>query len=372
MLMDWYSGLVHEGIAEFAAERGWMLNSHMAQWRTRPDGWNGDGVLATVGVGSESLGFIERLGLPTVDLGLHYPGIFPGVAADNHESGRLAARHYIERGHRHFAFLFFQNSLVEQERFDGFSQELRGAGHKPLELHWTQKTTEVSVDYAQTMEWAKHHLVALPKPCAVNCGGDYIASMILDACVESGIRVPEEIMVIGAGNDRLICEFASVPLTSVDVRQREIGRRAAQLLESLMDGNPAPKKIIRVKAGSITERQSTRFRAVFDPTVREALSFIWRNYHRKISVDDVTAQVPVSRSTLYAAFEQEIGVTMAKAITQVRMENACQLLRETVTPIQEIALRCGFSGPIVFHNAFHRETGIGPREWRQKFGAPQA
>lgn len=373
MLMDWYSSAVHEGIAEYAARHGWMLNSHMAHWRTLPSGWNGDGVIATLNVGSENLRYVQQLGLPTVDLGIHYPDLFPGVAADNHEVGRLMARHFLERGHRNFAFLFFQNSLVEQELFAGFCEELRMAGREPLDLHWTQEPQEVRMDYGRTIEWAKRHLVSLPKPHAIGCASDYLAGTILDACIEAGIRVPEEIMIMGAGNERLICDFAPVTLTSVDVRHQEIGRSAAELLDSLMRGSPPPPAPLRVPPGRIIMRKSTDFCAAYVPLVRDALSFIWRNYHRKISIDEVAACVKVSRSTLYHAFESELGTTIAQTIVNLRMDKACALLRDSALPIGEIATRCGFSGPIVFHNAFQREIGSGPREWRLKHspGAPE-
>lgn len=367
MLMDWYSSAVHEGIAEYASRHGWMLNSHMAQWKTLPAGWKGDGVIASLNVGSEHLRYARKLGLPTVDLGYHYPQFFPAcVAADNPRVGALMARHFLERGHRNFAFMFFQNSFVEQDMFTGFRGELSDAGHEPLDLHWTQEPQEVRVDYAKTMAWAKRHLVSMPKPYAIACASDILAGMIIDACVEAGIRVPEEIMVMGAGNDRLICDFAPVTLTSVDVRLQEVGRRAAKLLDSLMSGAPAPDVLLRVPPGRIVGRKSTDFRAVFDPLVRDALSFVWRNYHRKISIDQVAASVNVSRSTLYHAFEAELGATIAQTITKVRMEKACGLLRDSDLPVGEVAVRCGFSGPIVFHNAFQREIGAGPREWRAK------
>jgi len=366
MLMDWYSSAVHEGIAEYASRRGWMLNSHMAQWKTLPAGWKGDGVIAALNVGSEHLGYARKLGLPTVDLGLHYPKLFPGVAADNRDIGRLMARHYLERAHRNFSFFFFQNSLIEQELFAGFREELGKAGRTPLDLHWKRKPQEVRMDYAKTMEWAKRHIIKMPKPHAIGCAGDFLAGAIIDSCVEENIRVPEEIMVIGAGNDRLICDFAPVTLTSVDARLREVGRRAAKLLDSLMKGAPAPAAPLRIPPGGIIERRSTDFRAVFDPLVRDALSFIWRNYHRKISIDAVAASVNVSRSTLYHAFEEELGATIAQTITSVRMDKACGMLRDSDLPVGEIAASCGFSGPIVFHNAFQREIGSGPREWRAK------
>jgi len=371
MLMDWYSADVHKGIAEYAASRGWMLNAHMAQWRSLPRGWEGDGVIASLNVGSEHLAFVQRLGLPTVDIGLHYPGLFPGVAADNATVGRLTAEHFLERGHRHIVFLFFQNSLVEEERFQGFSEALRRAGREPQARYFRRENIESILDYARVFEWTVGMLKTLPKPCALACAGDYLASLILDAYLESGVRVPEEVMLVGAGNDPLICEFAAVPLTSVDTRQREVGRVCAKLLDQLMGGEPVPRMPVRIPPAGLVERQSTRFRAVFEPMVRDVLGYIWRNFERKLTIDEVVAQAPVSRATLYQAFEAELGMTLAEAISEVRLREVCKLLRETALPIQEIARRCGYSGPVVFHNAFQRAKGVGPKEWRKLHAAPE-
>jgi LacI family transcriptional regulator len=369
MLMDWYSVSIHEGIAEYAARRGWMLNSHTAQWRSLPEGWRGDGVIASLNVGSENLMFLQRLGLPTVDLGIHYPGIFPGVAADNREVGKKAARLFLERGHKRFAFFFFQNSLVEVERFGGFCEVLREAGFDADDIRWTGEPGEVGIDYGKALAWATRQLAELPKPCAVTCGGDYLASMIVDAAIDADVRIPEEIMLLGAGNDRLICNFAPVTISSVDTRQKEIGHRAAELLDRLMEGEPPPDAPVRVPAGETFQRASTDFRAVFDPVVRKALAFIWKNYPNKIGVEEVAAHAGVSRSALYKLFEAETGESIGRGIIRLRIEKAAELLRDTALPVGAVGARCGFSGPVVFHNAFLRETGLGPREWRKQAAA---
>jgi LacI family transcriptional regulator len=96
-----------------------------------------------------------------------------------------------------------------------------------------------------------------PAPDGVFCYNDPVAIGAMRAISESGLRVPEDIAVVGAGNVHY-SDFLAVPLTTVDQGTSEIGKRAANLLlERIASKGPLrPRKVLIVPR--LVVRQSTR------------------------------------------------------------------------------------------------------------------
>ena len=81
-------------------------------------------------------------------------------------------------------------------------------------------------------EW----LEQLPQPIGIMACYDIKAQQILDICRELDIAIPEQVAVIGVDNDRLLCDLADPPLSSVICNTQQTGYEAASLLDRLMSG----------------------------------------------------------------------------------------------------------------------------------------
>ena len=79
-------------------------------------------------------------------------------------------------------------------------------------------------------------LKALPRPTAVFAPMDGRARLVLDACQAAGLRVPEEIAVLGVDNDTLLCESTVPALSSIHTDGFRRGQIAAEMLDHLMQG----------------------------------------------------------------------------------------------------------------------------------------
>ncbi len=77
------------------------------------------------------------------------------------------------------------------------------------------------------------------RPDAVFCGNDQIARGAVDALRERGIRVPEDVSVIGFDNWEIVAAQTRPPLTSVDMELKELGRQAGLTVLALAEGRPA-------------------------------------------------------------------------------------------------------------------------------------
>jgi LacI family transcriptional regulator/LacI family repressor for deo operon, udp, cdd, tsx, nupC, and nupG len=97
---------------------------------------------------------------------------------------------------------------------------------------------------------------AADRPTAVFCYNDLVAIGLIRALREAGLRVPEDVSVVGFDNVDL-CEFASIPLTTMDVPKHEMGRRAAEMLirrVEAADGQDPERATLRAE---LTPRAST-------------------------------------------------------------------------------------------------------------------
>jgi LacI family transcriptional regulator len=153
----------------------------------------------------------------------------------------------------------------------------------------------------------------------------------------------------------------------VDPNAREVGYRAAELLESLIAGQDPPAAPIRVPPLGLVRRASSDILAVEDPAVARALEFIRDSVETPTTVDDVLDCVGVSRSSLERKFHRQIGRTPLQEIRRVHLQAVRQLLIETQLPMSEIARRCGFSSPERLATVFGQQEGVTPTEFRRRF-----
>jgi len=177
MALDWYDSDLHRGIAAYARERDWVLNTHMARTHHIPEGWEGDGVIGLM-ERPTTRAFVRSLKLPTVDIGGHFTE-FPQVLSDNYRAGAMGAEHLLERNHTNFAFFFIQNSRLEKEVSAGYIQTVESTGRTCLLRHWNPMEAEHEVNYRSVHQWAQATR-AIPELRFVNHyhdHADYIAAL---------------------------------------------------------------------------------------------------------------------------------------------------------------------------------------------------
>jgi len=361
---------LYRGVARFAREHNWHLTTDMLYAATIPYGWKGDGIISHVGYWKELADFIRSAPGPRVEL-THVRrdlGI-PCVEGDNQAIGAIAARHFLSRGYRNYAWFPFTNDLINEERRDGFARIITGAGfrfkalpplHELRQFTWRGNWTDNLARIRDTIR-------ALPKPVAIFCYNDCAAANILSACQQLGLPVPEQVAIVGVDNDELLCESVTVPLTSVIHDLEGVGYQGAVLLQKLMDGAKPPRRVVRVPPKGIVSRQSSDMLAVDNLEVAHALRIIWDRYaDANLQVSDVVASTRMSRRPLEIAFKREVGRTINHEITRVRIEKVKDLLHHTDLSVREIATTTGFNRPTHLHRVFRANTGISPREFQRK------
>jgi LacI family transcriptional regulator len=366
LALGYYDQQLHRGTARYARKAGWILDTHMAHHGVLPSHWQGDGILTLLFPQRTDLTeYVCASRAAVVDLTHDVNLALPRVLLDNEKIGQLAAGHLIERGFENLAFLKFSDASDIRERASGFAGAVRKARRKPLLLDWHAFSQTALGRDADWMEWLVGELHALPKPIGILAQSDSKGVALLNACEAAGLRVPEQVAVVGVDNDELACEFAPVPLSSVDSQRDELAYAGAALLDRLMAGLPAPAVAQRIAPNCVIVRESSDILAVNHVQVAAALRFIWQHYRDPITVKHVVDACPMSRCGLYGAFEKHVGRTLAEEIARKRVEHARKLLAGTGEKMSSVALLSGFSSGEHLSRAFTRLTGQTPSQYRR-------
>ncbi|GAA3967544.1 LacI family DNA-binding transcriptional regulator [Actinomadura viridis] len=199
-------------------------------------------VLTTTGLGSGLPAELHRRGLPFVYL--NREGTTPADAAvvDNRLGAELAARELVTLGHERVAGIFGpEETSTGREREYGFRLALAEAGIGLPEARVRRGPFEFETGHAALASL----LAAEPRPTAVFCGNDVIAIGALDAALRAGIRVPDELTVIGF-DDIPMSAWESFRLTTVRHDLNEMAATAARLLVRRITGEAAgdPERVV--------------------------------------------------------------------------------------------------------------------------------
>ena len=187
---------------------------------------------------------------------------------------------------------------------------------------------------------------------------------VLNSCQTCGLRVPDDVAVVGVDDDVLLCEICSPPLTSVVPNIAQIGYEAAAMLDRIMAGDRNEVGEWFVPPSGITTRQSTDVLSVDDPEFVRAIRFIRENACHGVTVAEVLRHVSVSRSTLERKFRLYLGRSPQAEIRAAQLAHAKRLLAESDHSIHKIAELVGYRHIEYFNVVFKREFGQTPGHYR--------
>jgi DNA-binding LacI/PurR family transcriptional regulator len=189
----------------------------------------------------EALG---QSGIPTVLLGHAAPFCrqFVGVETDDIQGGYRAARHLLSLGHRRIAFLAGPRQAPwAQERLDGYRRAVREAGLEEDRLVFNAGATIQEGERA-----ALEMLNESTRTTAVQAVNDSVAIGAASILARKGIRIPEDISMIGYG-DILLSQHGPVPLTTMHQPKFRIGTEAVGTMLRLLDGGTVGSRRLGVE-----------------------------------------------------------------------------------------------------------------------------
>ncbi|MFN3374272.1 MAG: LacI family DNA-binding transcriptional regulator, partial [Chloroflexus sp.] len=161
----------------------------------------------------------------------------PAIIPDEVQGGYTATEALIRRGHRRIAFI---NEIIPMPalfgRLEGYRQALAAYGlpFDPALVRSCHSNTHDAFAVALAL------LERDDRPTAIFCFNDKMAMGAYDAIKRLGLRIPQDVAVIGFDNLELIAAQLYPPLTTVELPHYELGRRAVELLQTLPTGESLP------------------------------------------------------------------------------------------------------------------------------------
>lgn len=370
-----YGRSICSGISQFARQAG-NLSLKMLEWDdlSRPQGLSQfDGFIARI-LNEKMARRFMRTNKPVVDI--FHEREWAGISSvDQHANSvaQLAVRHLIEHKFIRFGFCGFNGRHYSDARRDAFCHCL-SLNHFNCQVYDSpssllndfdnliirRERMSFNADNATLLHWIK----SLTKPVAVFCAHDLRAYQLIELCNQHGIRVPEEIAVLGVDNDELICNFVTPTLSSIDLNGETIGSTAAELIVRHLENPDLKPTFITVRPSKIVERESTSIYPVDPPWLSDALIYIRRNVAQRISADDVFKHLNRSHTLVSNAFRKTLGTSVQKEIQNSRLVEAQRLIRTTTLPLREIATLSGFASLQYFSSSFSTEFGKPPSAFR--------
>lgn len=372
----YYGRGVLRGIAKYTHLRGpWScfseereLHSGIPLWLKN---WRGHGIIARIEDRRMAAALLQ-LNCPVVDvLGNARFDRIPTFDTDAQAAAKLAADFFLQAGFRHFGYCGYKRIPFSERRGAAFAAYLAKKGEKvlvfspplPRGLH---SHIQASEQYGLNMvKSLAHWLKRQPRPLALFACNDFRAQQVLNACREHGIRVPEEVAVMGVDNDDVLCNLSDPPLTSIEPDAERLGYEAAALLDRMMRGRRTRDDCVLIPPIRVVERASTDIVAIEDPVAVQAVRFIRDNVHTGIAVKDVLTHLNRSRTDLEQRFRRWLNCSIHDEILRRRIDRACSLLQQTDLRLDEIARRTGFSTTSHLCRLFKTHLKRSPTECRR-------
>lgn len=307
---------------------------------------------------------LVELGLPTVivDTDLQYPGV-ASIDVDDMAVGVEAAEAFIQAGFRSLACL--GNGMpYSDQRIAGFE---KAVGHAvPTYTESTFEDARYNEHFVEADLSLQQWLLDLPKPVGIFAVHDPLGRFLCGSCQQMGIKVPEQVAVIGANNDELVCGLSYPMLSSVAIPWDTLGAQVGESMQALLSGSMPPESPILVPPSGVVLRHSANHLAVEDALLRRAMSYLSERLQDSVNVGQMCDDLRVARRGLERKFKEYYRCTPWEMLCRLRVARAKQLLSDTNHPVSVVSELCGFNDPERMAVVFKRVTGEPPTHWRKQ------
>ena len=359
------------GVQDVAAKCGWLVQTvpglpSPKRLRALEEFWRPVGAIVECGGTAVTVSPSMFGSLPVVFFD-HDPSCLPKnafcVTHDSAATARMAARELMRSGATAFAYVPYpERRFWSDERERGFVSALSLNGRACRVFSGRVSAS----DPTRYQRGLRAFVSELPKPCALFAANDAVASEVLSAALFAGVKVPDDLAVIGVDDAHDICEHTTPTLSSVKPDFRRGGELAALLLAARLRDRERFRGSRRRTFGPlmVVPRASTRRLAAHDAAVSEAIDLIRREACSGLTAARVLGRFPCSRRQAEMRFRKAAGHSVLDEIHDVQLARAKDLLREGTMPLKAISDFCGFENPNSLRKFFKAQTGSTMTEWR--------
>ncbi|OIR15063.1 xylose operon regulatory protein [mine drainage metagenome] len=312
--------------------------------------------------------FCQDHSIPLVDVGEGQG--FANVSRirpKNYLVGQLGAAYFLNCGFLDFAFIGFSDQSWARKRREGFAEALARMGKRTRFIEYSstsQHLLELTVEQIADLEKS---ITSLPRCTAVMACNDRIARQVILAAKKIGILVPEQLAVLGVGNDLDGYRSVKPALSSVALNYRQAGFLAGMVVEKLWGCCGGVGRLdIEVDPVDVIIRHSTNSRVTDDVELLDAIDFVRANACRGLTVAEIVSRGAVSRDRLERGFRRLVGYSPHAEIRRVQLARIEELLAQTDLPLKMIAPLTGIPHTEYLSVLFRRLTGETPGQFRER------
>lgn len=357
------------GILDFARDQGGWVFTRIPERLTSSfewlRNWEGDGAFVLIS-NKTDVKVAQSLPMPIVNVGGYVKDArVPTVTLDQQMVGRLAAEHLLARRFHRFGYYGVRDLWYSEQRRIGFETALLAAGYKCSSIE-TTNLIRSPWDWRRVGGQLARWLRSLQPPVGIMASWDLRAQILSEACTMIGLRVPEDVAIVGVDNDPIACEFCIPQLTSVSRNDREVGWQAANLLSQLLEGKRSLKLPILIPPDRVVARRSTDTLVIEDAEVARIVQQVRDHLNEVFGVERILRLSPLSRRQLEQRFRRSVGSSPYAFLNELRVERAKLLLAQShKRALTTVAYECGFSELRRFRMVFRRITKLSPAEYRR-------
>lgn len=334
-----------EGIVEWAKK--WKADAILAQWDHE-----GTNLLSTLNIPVILQNFKTR------------SSCFSNLTGDYEGTGAMAAKFFIKRRYRNFAFYGNKGVIWSKERADGYRREVERVGGN---YYYFESEDLGGKRWNDTYVELDNWLNDLPKPVALFACDDDFALRISQICKLNNIKIPEDIALLGVDNDELICNLSDPPISSIVTEVFKGGYEAGRLIDRMLQGEISTPYDIKIMPTRFELRKSTEKYDIENAYIEKVVKYIEDNFRSEIDISYLTELVPLSRRSLEVKFKKEMGTTIYQFILSCRIDYLAHLLITTDRTLYDIALDAGFSDHKNVSRNFKKYKGLTPVEYKKKY-----
>lgn len=365
--------LILDGICRFARMRKWHVenvtsrDTRMSVARLM-DFWRPIGCIVE---SNRALALAPKMfgSTPVVFLN-HEPSAVRGdvsvVGMDHEECVRLAAAELFASNPAQLGYVPF---LIP-------SRPWNVARRKAFENRCAEKSTPFSVfsprgetTHIQRVPFIRQlraWLKSLKRPCGILAANDYVAAAVVIACSMEGIRIPQDVSVIGIDDDATICENSHPSISSVRPSFTKSAYMAAELLDRAIRHPDWRGRHVVCPPEGVTRRESTHFLLRADAEVAAAMDMIRSKACTGLTSDDVHGMFSCSRRSADERFRAATRLSILEAIHKERLSRMQELLSNPLQALSAIANLCGYASQNAACKFFRLKTGMTMTAWRRR------
>jgi LacI family transcriptional regulator len=363
LLMDRYFATIHKAISDYAVQAGWLLDATMAVASERYETPHADAIIAVYTITRKTRDWLtQHKKIPVVHVWMSEADIqqgCSGTAEDGLLCGQQAAHHFLQLGFRNFAYYQRFQGPRSDVRWQGFNGTLMSKGMKADNLRPDKRIQD-------SMTWLSKQLLRFPKPLALFVQDDLRGAESIHACQAAGLSIPDDVSIIGVGNDELMTHSCGIPLSSVDVQSAQMATVACDMVQHQLDRPFRAQEVIRIAPSGVIPRFSSDSRSVESAFVLRVIHCIRAKLHIALEPEDVAKALHCSRRWLDHECVRVLKHTCFEEITNQRIHRAKQLLADTDFPIASIGTQVGLPHMPRFFRQFKAHVNETPAVYRAR------